>query len=148
MPSVDRTRPSTTGLRTGPETAGPETQTVTAVEEQLEVHAREVQTGRVHIAKRVVERQETVDLPLEREEVEIRRVPVNRPVEAAVPVRQEGDVTIVSVLEEVLVLSKQLVLKEELHISLRRSEARAPQQVTLRSEEVEVTRTGPEPRPE
>lgn len=133
--------PDTPGPAAAP--VGPET--VTAVEEQLEVGTREIETGRVRIAKRVSERQEIVDPPLMREEVEIRRVPVNRPVDAPVPVRQEGDVTIVSVLEEVLVVSKRLVLKEELHISRRRTETHEPQQVALRSEEVEVTRIEGEP---
>ncbi|MBA3596928.1 MAG: YsnF/AvaK domain-containing protein [Methylibium sp.] len=115
--------------------------TVAAVEEQIEVSTNEVETGRVRISKHVTERHETVDVPLLHEEVEIRRVPVNRAVDAPVPVRHEGDVTIVPVFEEVLVLSKQLVLKEELHISRRRTEVRDPQEVVLRSERVEITRT-------
>lgn len=130
-----------------PHAARPPPETLAVAEEQLEVGKRKVETGRVHITKRVVQRQETVDVPLMREEVEIRRVPVNRPVDAPVPVRQEGDVTIVSVLEEVLVVSKQLVLKEELHISRRQSEAHEPQEVTLLSEQVEVTRTAATGRP-
>ena len=122
-------------------TARPGPETLAVAEEQLEVGKREVETGRVRVAKRVVQRRETVDVPLMREEIDIRRVPMNRPVDAPVPVRQEGDVTIVSVLEEVLVVSTQLVVKEELHISRRRSEVHEPQEVSLRSEQVEVTRT-------
>lgn len=130
-----------------PPAARPVPETLEVSEEQLEVGKREIETGRVHIARRVVQRQETVDVPLMREEVEIRRVPVNRPVDAPVAVRQEGGVTIVSVLEEVLVVSKQLVLKEELHISRRQSEVHEPQEVTLLSEQVEVTRTESGERP-
>lgn len=126
-----------------PHGARPPKQTLGVTEEQLEIGKREIETGRVRISKRVVHRQETVDVPLMHEEVEVRRVPVNRPVAAPVPVRQEGEVTIVSVLEEVVVVTKQLVLKEELHISRRRSETRQPQEVTLLSEQVEVTRTDP-----
>jgi len=40
-------------------------------------------------------------------------------VETAPEIRTEGDVTIVPVLEEVLVVEKRLVLKEELHIRRR-----------------------------
>ncbi len=46
------------------------------------------------------------------------------------------------VLEEVLVVEKRLVLKEELRITRRRVEERNPQRVTLRSEEVSVGRFG------
>ncbi len=54
--------------------------------------------------------------------------------------RQEGDTLIVPLLEEVLVVQKQLLLKEEVHISKKRTEQHHPEQVTLRSEQVSVER--------
>lgn len=48
--------------------------------------------------------------------VEVRRVPVNRDVDKAPPVRRRGDLLIVPVLEEVLVIEKRLRLREELHL--------------------------------
>jgi stress response protein YsnF len=65
-------------------------------------------------------------------------VPIERLVEEAIPVRYEGDTMIVSVLEEVLVVEKRLMLKEELHIRKRRVERHQPQCVTLRHEEARV----------
>ena len=47
---------------------------------------------------------------------------------------------IVPIMEEVLVIEKRLILKEELHIHKRRVETHQPQQVTLRREEVRVER--------
>jgi len=47
---------------------------------------------------------------------------------------------IVPILEEVVVVEKRLMLKEELHISKQRIETHKPQRVTLRSEEVNVER--------
>jgi stress response protein YsnF len=47
---------------------------------------------------------------------------------------------IVPILEEVLVVEKRLMLKEELHISRRRVEVHKPQHITLRSEEVIIER--------
>ncbi len=120
---------------------------VPVVEERLNVSKRVRETGRVRITKHVETRQEIVDEPLLREEVEVERVPVDRYVDAPVPVRSEGDTTIVPVLEEVLVVEKRLLLKEELHITKRRTERRQPQDVTLRSERVEVERLGPEQSP-
>jgi len=113
---------------------------VPLIEEELSVEKREVETGRVRITKTVRERQEVVDEPLLQEEADIRRVAVNRIVDGPVPVRYEGDTMIVPLLEEVIVTEKRLMLKEELHISVRQFEGRNPQSVTLRSEEAIIER--------
>jgi uncharacterized protein (TIGR02271 family) len=106
--------------------------------EELDVQKHRVETGRVRISKVVREHEERVDEPLLREEVIIERVPINRFVEEAIPLRSEGDTIIVSLLEEVPVVEKRLMLKEELRITVRRVEARKPTSVTLRSEEATV----------
>ena len=77
----------------------------------------------------------------------MRRVPMNRVVKGPVAVRREGSVTIVPVLEEVPVVTTQLVLKEELHIEMRTSRTAARRDVVLRSEDVEVTRDRERQRP-
>jgi uncharacterized protein (TIGR02271 family) len=106
--------------------------------EELDVQRRKVETGRVRINKVVREHEELVDEPLLREEVIIERVPINRFVEEAIPLRSEGDTVIVSLLEEVPVVEKRLMLKEELRITVRRVEAHKPSSVTLRSEEATI----------
>jgi uncharacterized protein (TIGR02271 family) len=106
-------------------------------EEELHVQKRTIETG-VQVTKLVHERQETFELPLISEEIEIRRLPVNRRVDQPVAIRQEGDVIVVPVLEEVLVVQKQLLLKEEVHIITKRTETRQSGQETLRREEVLV----------
>jgi len=116
------------------------TAVVPVVQEELEVHKRNVETGRVRVTKTVSEHEELVDTPLLREEVEVERVPVHRPVTGPVAVRQEGDTTIIPVVEEVLVVEKRLMLKEELRITKRRIEERHPQRVTLRQEKATVER--------
>jgi uncharacterized protein (TIGR02271 family) len=110
------------------------------MEETLTVDTRPVETGRVRIRKVVHAREELVDPPLLREDVIIERVPVNRVVEGPVPVRYEGDTMIVSVLEEVLVVDTRLLLKEEVHITTRRTETHTPKRVTLRHEDVTIER--------
>ncbi len=114
------------------------------MEEELQFGKRRVEAGKVRLTKTVRERDEVVDEPLIREEVEVERVPVNKIVDGPVDVRHEGDVMIVPVLEEVLVVEKRLVLKEEVRITRRRVEAHEPRHVTLRSEEVSVDRFGAE----
>ncbi|HLV79214.1 MAG TPA: YsnF/AvaK domain-containing protein [Chthonomonadaceae bacterium] len=123
--------------------------TIPVIREEASVEKQVVQTGRARIHKKVVERQETWDEPLEREEVEIERVPVNQIVCDPVPtVRQEGDVLILPLLEEVLVVEKRVMLKEEVHIRRRRSTFHHPVQVSLRSEEVRIERAGASEIPE
>jgi uncharacterized protein (TIGR02271 family) len=120
-----------------------EQRVVPVVEERLNVERRAVETGRVRITKSVHEREEMVDLPLVREEVHVERVPINRYVDAPVAVRHDGDTMIVPLVEEVLVVEKRLVLREEIHITKQRSEARNPQSVTLQREEAIVERLAP-----
>lgn len=117
------------------------------VREELEVGKRRVERGRVRVRKGVETREEEVAVPLIREEVEVERVPIGRPVDVAPGPRQEGDVWIVPILEEVLVVEKRLVLKEELRITRRRVEETARERVTLRTETAEVERVGPSDGP-
>lgn len=113
---------------------------VPVVAEQLEVQKRKVETGGVRIRKTVSEREEVVDEPLMREEVQVKRVPVNKVVDGPVAVRHVGNTMIVSLLEEVLVVEKRLMLKEELHITKEQVESYRPQRVRLRTEEAVVER--------
>lgn len=114
------------------------------VAETLDVQKRKVETGGVRIKKIVHEREEVVDEPLMREEVQVKRVPINRVVETPVPVRHVGNTMIISLLEEVLVVEKRLMLKEELHITKGEVETYKPQRITLRTEEAVVERVGDE----
>ena len=68
------------------------------------------------------------------------RVELNQELDGPVAVRYEGDTMIVPILEEVLVVQKRLVLKEEIRITRRRREFHAPQSVVLRREHAAVGR--------
>lgn len=117
---------------------------VPVVEEQLRVGKRVVETGRVRVTKTVREREEVVDEPLLREEYDVERVPVEEFVDGPVAPWHEGETLVVPVLEEVLVVEKRLLVREELRIRRRRFEERRPQRVTLLGEEVSVERAGAE----
>ncbi len=110
------------------------------LEETLSVSKRRVETGRVRVEVKVVEREEPFELELGREEVEVRHVPVGRPVDAVPETRREGDTLIVPVVEEEVVVTKRLVLREELHITRRSVRRTERASVTLRSEEAVVSR--------
>jgi uncharacterized protein (TIGR02271 family) len=112
------------------------------VEERLEVEKRAVERGRVVVRKHVDTREEIAEAVLHQDELSVERVPLGVPVDAAPPVREEGDVLIVPVLEEQLVIQTRLILKEELRITRRRRSETFREPVRLRAERVEVVREG------
>jgi uncharacterized protein (TIGR02271 family) len=109
-------------------------------EERLRVDKQVVETALVRVGTVVREREETIELPTSHEEVVVERRPVDRFVDVAPPVRQEGDSTIVPVMEEVLVVEKRLKVREELVITRKRVETVARQTVLLRHEEPTIER--------
>lgn len=129
-----------TAATTAPDSGPADAATIPVVEEQLKVGKIWEETGKVVVHKTVHERRELVDQTLLSETVRVERVPVGRIVERAEAPRQEGDALIVPLYEEVLVVEKRLLLREELHIIQQREERREPREYTLRSEEVEIER--------
>jgi uncharacterized protein (TIGR02271 family) len=113
------------------------------VEEQLEVGTREVDRGRVRIRTKVDTREELVEAALRQDDVAVERVPIGRLLDAVPAVREEDGVLIVPVLEERLVVTKQLFLKEEVRVSSRTRLQTVRQPVLLRSERVELSRDEP-----
>jgi len=115
---------------------------IQVVEETIRVEKRLVESGRVVVHKTVTERDEVVEILLRQQDLVVERVPIGLVVSEAPQSRQEGDTLIVPILEEVLVVEKRLVLKEELHIRKQSSERMEHQTVRLRSEHVEIEQTG------
>ena len=93
------------------------------------------------VLERVRESEEPFQVPVRHDEVEIERVPINREIDQAVDVRYEGDVLVSPVIEEVAVVRKQLVLKEELRVRRRSVETVQEGSVVLRGEEAIVERS-------
>jgi uncharacterized protein (TIGR02271 family) len=109
-------------------------------EEQVEITKREVERGRVVVRTRVETRDEIAEFELQQEEVTVERVPLGVPVEVAPAVREEDGVLIVPVLEEQLVLTTRLILKEELRITKRSRTEIVREPVQLRSEQADILR--------
>lgn len=128
------------GQGTAPASAHEPDLIVPVFEERAHVERQVVETGKVQISKRVVEHQEFVVEPILREDVVIKRVPMNQEVTGPLSVRYEGDVMIVPLVEEVVVTQKKLMLREEVRISRKRETVPSKQPVTLRKEEVVVDR--------
>ncbi|MEW6613623.1 YsnF/AvaK domain-containing protein [Thermithiobacillus tepidarius DSM 3134] len=108
------------------------------IEEQLRIHKRTRANGGVRVHKTVHEREAEVEEPILREDVQIEHVAVNRIVDSAPAPRQEGDTLVIPLLEEVLVVEKRIMLREELRITKCRHQQQHAQRVTLRREEVTI----------
>jgi len=122
----------------------PSEEVIPLVEETATVGKRQVVTGRVRVRTVTDTIEEIAKANVQRETAEVTRVPVDRVVEAAPEVRTEGDVTIVPVVEEVLVVDKRLVLKEELLIRRRVETETREVPVTLRKQRAIVERLAPD----
>jgi uncharacterized protein (TIGR02271 family) len=119
---------------------------VPVIEEELATGVRQVTTGSVRVDKRVETRTRRVSAPVVHEDVEVRRVPINRVVEEAPKARRRGNTVIVPVVEEEVVVTKRLVLKEEIHLIKRRTKERVTKEVEVGRERVQVRRMGGEKR--
>ena len=85
-------------------------------EETLRVGKRLVETGRVRVRVVVDQQQNEFSEALDRSTVEVQRVPINREIDFMPEPRVEGEFTVLPVVEEVLVVRRQLVLVEEVRV--------------------------------
>ena len=111
--------------------------------EELSVLRRDIVLGTVRVEVKTHERDQVVDELLAHERVEVERVPIGRIVEAMPEIREEGDTTIIPVVEEIVVTERRLVLKEEVRLRRVRTMERHFQTVVLRTQDAEVARIDP-----
>ena len=109
--------------------------------EEASVTRERVETGVVNVRKVVRERVEVIDEPMLHDEVHIEHVTINREVAAPEPPREEGDVLVIPVYEEVVTVHRQWILKEEVRLRRREVQTRHREEVVLREEQALVERT-------
>ena len=124
-----------------PVTEASQPMVIPVIEEAVRVDKAMVETGRVRVQKRVHEDTQTLDLSTVHQTVDVQRVPVNRVVEQAPETRYEGDTLVIPVVREEVVTVTRLVLVEEIHLKNTYRTDVVNQPVTLRREEVIVTRS-------
>ncbi|NLR97052.1 YsnF/AvaK domain-containing protein [Rhizobium sp. P38BS-XIX] len=117
------------------------------VEERIHVSKKSISDGRVVLATATDIVPVLTTVNLQRDDVDVERVRLNRTVDEVPKVRVDGDTTIVPVIEERLVVQKKLVLVAE--IRLRRRSTIQPQRVEteLRQQRVTVERTSEDTKP-
>ncbi len=112
---------------------------ISIVEERPVVRKDEVTTGVVHVSTRTEQRVVHVDDTVRRTVVDVQHVPVDQFVDVEPQSREEGNVLIIPVVEEVLV--KRLLLKEELRITRTSTLEAVERDVTLRVMHADVQRS-------
>ena len=113
---------------------------IPVIEERARVDKEVVERGVVRISTSSRDREQVLEEVLRHEEVDIRRVTLVEAVEGMPKIRQEGDVTVIPIVEERAVIVKKLVLVEELYVRRRKIEEVVRIPVTLHSTEVLIER--------
>ena len=121
-----------------------DTEVIPLVEETVRVGKREVRGGTVRVRTVVDTVEELARAELHGEKVDVTRVPIDREIDRAPEVRTEDAVTIIPVVEEVLVVEKRLVLKEELHVRRQQTTENVEVPVTVRRQRAVVERVTPD----
>lgn len=107
-------------------------------EEELLVHREMRDVGEAHIRTRVEEVPARLEVDAYAEEVEVEHVPMGEFVSERGEPYQDGDVLVVPVYEEQLVVTKRLLLREHLRIRRVRTTQRQLFEDTLKRERVDI----------
>jgi uncharacterized protein (TIGR02271 family) len=107
-------------------------------EEELGTGVRKREAGSMNVRKSVRTEREQVRVPRRREEVDVERVAVGREVAEAEEIGGGEEEFVVRVYEEEVVVTKRVVLKEEIRLRKRVVEEVEVFEVELRKEEVEI----------
>jgi len=116
-------------------------QTVKVHEEHLQAHKTTERAGEVHVRKEVHTEQQTIHVPVTREEVVIERRPAHGTASAA-DIRAGTSEIRIPVSEERVHVQKETVLKEEVTVGKRKVTGTEEVTGTVRKEEVKVVTDG------
>ncbi|PSJ38074.1 DUF2382 domain-containing protein [Allosphingosinicella deserti] len=117
-----------------------EEQIIPLVEESLAIERRTVETGTVRVRTVLQTREEVARADIYRQAVSIEHVPINREISEVPEPWEDGEVLVIPVVEEVLVVEKRLMLREEIRVTRARQVDKVEQPVALRSMEAVVER--------
>lgn len=113
---------------------------IPVVEETATVSTRWVVSGRVRIATQTEEINHLLPTDLASVEVDVVRVPIDRRIDTIPDVVTEGEVTIIPVVEERLVVTRELYLREEIHVRRIEHKETIDVPATTRRQTVQIER--------
>ncbi len=120
-------------------------QIIPIAREHLNVDIAKIVTGAVDISTVTHLRDVVVDEALISAHAEVERVQIGRVVDTAPAIREEDGVLIIPVIEEVAVVERRLVLKEEVRVRRSTNTRRHRETVTLRQQKAVIHRTVSKP---
>jgi uncharacterized protein (TIGR02271 family) len=118
--------------------AGPDEQTIQLRQEELVPHKELREVGEARIRTWVQNVPARLEVDAYTEEVEVEHVPIGQVVSERRAPWQEDDVLIVPIYDEQLVVSKRLVMREQIRVRRVGSQRRELFEDTLRREQVEI----------
>ena len=140
MTPEEQKQSQTTNQSAAERTEDQEQTRIPLLAEEISVSKKQIVTGQVKISTVTRQHEELVEALLEHDNVEIERTTVGREVDQAPMVREEGDTLIIPIVEEVVVVERRLVLKEEVRVRRKRETQPYQQRVVVRKQEAVITR--------
>jgi stress response protein YsnF len=115
---------------------------IPVIAEVLKIKTITKPNARVQVKKEITEQLIEESILLEEEDLEVKQVAVNKFITEVPPaIRQDSNTTIISVIKEVLVVEKKLMLVEEIHITKTKKQTKTEVSEIVRTEEAKITKT-------
>jgi stress response protein YsnF len=114
---------------------------VPVVSEELHADAMPVETGGVRVVKRVEGHEEVLEQELRRGRVEVKRVKTDRVVDGPQKAERRGNTLVIPVVSEVLRVTKEWVVTEEIHVTQIEDTERVQERVQVNREIADIERT-------
>ncbi len=117
------------------------TKVIPVIEEVLKVDKEVVETGRIHIKKKVAKEEKRIEIPLVNESYHVEKIEVKNQIFDEQPsIRHEGDTIVIPVIKEIAEVKIRYQVTEEIHLIKNKTITSYSQQVTLKKEKVIIER--------
>lgn len=113
--------------------------------EEISIDKTWVEAGRVRVMTRPVTEDAHVETELRQQSVRIERTTVEQYVDEMPQPRQEGDTWVIPIVEEVLVIERRLLLREEVRVSRDERLTTFQETIPLQHDELVIDRTPLDP---
>ncbi|HXS55276.1 MAG TPA: DUF2382 domain-containing protein [Hanamia sp.] len=118
-----------------------ETVVIPVIKEFLNVEKKVVETGKIHIKKSIINKEQDINIPLHSDNYQVERITVKDKIFDEPPqIRNEGNKTIIPVVKEIVEVKKRYEVTEEIHIIKSETVIPHSEKVTLKKEKVSLER--------
>src|SRR6185312_5284113 len=118
-----------------------ETVVIPVIKEFLNVEKKVVETGKIHIKKSIINKEQDINIPLHSDNYQVERIAVKDKIFDEPPqIRNEGNKTIIPGVKEIVEVKKRYEVTEEIHIIKSETVIPHSENVTLKHEKVSLER--------